>query len=137
MVKSKFAISVHILSLLSLSDTEWLSSDMIAGSLNTNPALVRKELAALKEAGFVEGKEGKNGGSKLARPADSILLSDIFGLVKETHIFGFSPNLPNPNCTIGANINGALDHLFNEIDRSVYEQLKNITLAEFSARLVS
>lgn len=137
MIKSKFAISVHILSLLSVSETEWLSSDLIAGSLNTNPALVRKELAALKEAGLVEGKEGKNGGSKLARPAGSILLSEIFELVKENHIFGFSPNLPNPQCPVGANINHALDHLFNEIDRSVYEQLKNITLATFSASLVS
>ena len=137
MVKSKFAISVHILSLLSLSETEWLSSDMIAGSMNTNPALVRKELAALREAGLVEGKEGKNGGSKLAKPANSILLSDIFQIIKENHIFGFSPNLPNPDCPVGREINGALEQLFDEIDKVVFDKLKHLTLAQFSAQLIS
>lgn len=137
MIKSKFAISVHILSLLSLSETEWLSSDIIAGSMNTNPALVRKELAGLREAGLIEGKEGKNGGSKLARPANSILMSEIFEVVKDKHVFGFSPNLPNPDCPVGANINEALDGLFNEIDQSIYDRLKHITLAQFSALLTS
>jgi DNA-binding IscR family transcriptional regulator len=137
MVKSKFAISVHILSLLSLSESEWLSSEIIAGSLNTNPALVRKELAALKEAGLVEGKEGKNGGSRLTKSANNIYLSDVFQIVKENHIFGFSPNLPNPACPVGKNINGALEGLFDAIDQAVYERLKDTTLAEFSAQLVS
>lgn len=137
MVKSKFAISVHILSLLSLSETEWLSSDIIAGSMNTNPALVRKELAGLREAGLIEGKEGKNGGSKLARPANSILMSDIFEIIKDKHVFGFSPNLPNPDCVVGANINTALDKLFNDIDKSIHDRLARLTLAEFSALLTS
>jgi len=137
MIKSKFAISVHILSLLSLSETEWMSSDLIAGSLNTNPALVRKELAALKEAGLVEGKEGKNGGSRLTKSPDNIYLSDVFQIVKENHIFGFSPNLPNPECPVGRDINGALETLFDTIDQAVHEKLKHSTLAQFSAQFVS
>jgi Rrf2 family protein len=136
MVKSKFAISVHILSLLSVSESEWLSSDMIAGSLNTNPALVRKELAALRDAGLVEGKEGKNGGSRLTRSPNNIRLSDVFQLVKEQHIFGFSPNLPNPDCAVGKGMNDALEHLFDGIDQAVYDKLNHITLAEFSAQFV-
>ena len=137
MVKSKFAISVHILSLLSLADTEWYPSELLAGSLNANPALVRKELASLRAAGRVEAKEGKNGGSRLAKPAGSIWLSDVFEAVKENHIFGFSPNLPNPSCPVGANINGALEQLFDEIDQSVSDQLKHLTLAEFAAQFTS
>jgi len=134
MIKSKFAISLHILSLLHLEKGEWLSSDYIAGSLNANPALVRKELAALKAAGLVEGKEGKNGGSMLAKDANNIYLSDIFQIVKENHIFGFSPNDPNPNCRVGAKINGALEDLYTEIDETVYNKLKQTTLAMFSER---
>jgi Rrf2 family protein len=132
MVKSKFAISLHILSLLHLQKGEWLSSEYIAGSLNANPALVRKELAALKAAGLVEGKEGKNGGSMLAKDADKIYLSDIFEIVKEQHIFGFSPNDPNPSCKVGANINTALEGLYTEIDQTVHNKLKQTTLAMFS-----
>lgn len=137
MVKSKFAISVHILSLLSLSEMEWVSSDYIAGSMNMNPALVRKELMALRAAGLIESKEGKNGGSRLARSANSIHLSDVFEAIRESHIFGFSPNLPNPACPVGASINDALDDLFNEIDKTVYNRLKHVTLATFSTQFKS
>ena len=134
MIKSKFATAVHILSLLSLSPGEWLTSEYIAGSLNTNPALVRKELVSLRAAGLIESKEGKNGGSRLARPASAIRLSDVFAAVKETHVFGFSPNMPNPACPVGAGIKNALDDLFTEIDDSIYNKLKHFTLAAFSTR---
>jgi Rrf2 family protein len=132
MIKSKFAISVHILTLLSTGEDEWLSSDYIAASMNANPALVRKELSGLREAGLVESKEGKNGGSRLCKPATQIRMSEIFQAVKEDHVFGFSPNLPNPQCPVGAGINDALDGLFTEIDQTIYNRLKRITLAEFS-----
>lgn len=110
---------------------EWLTSDFIAGSLNSNAALVRKELSALRNAGLVESREGKNGGSRLARPLENIRLSDVFALVKEDHIFSFSPNDPNPDCLVGKNINKALDSLFTGIDDAVGRQLGQVTLAEF------
>lgn len=136
MIKSKFAISVHILSLLAGSEEEWMPSEIIASSLNTNAALVRKELSALRQAGLVESKEGKNGGSRLGKSASSISMAEIFSLVKEDHVFGFSPNLPNPKCPVGAQINDALDELFTAIDETVYNKLQQMTLADFSAQFV-
>lgn len=136
MVKSKFAISVHILTLLSMSEEEWTSSEYIAGSMNANPALVRKELSALREAGLVESKEGKSGGSRLRKPASQIRMSEVFEAVKEEHVFGFSPNLPNPECPVGRGINDALDGLFTEIDVTIGNKLKKMTLAAFSKQVV-
>lgn len=134
MIRSKFSIQVHILSLLAHLPDELLSSEYIASSLNSNPALVRKELSVLREAGLVESKEGKNGGSQLARSPKDIRMSDVFTLVKNGHVFGFAPNEPNPKCTVGARINGALDELFGEIDNSIFDKLKSITLAEFTKK---
>lgn len=131
MVKSKFAISVHILSLLATSEEEWTSSEYLAGSLNANPALVRKELGALRMAGLVESKEGKNGGSRLTRPVDQILLSDIFAAIKEDHIFSYAPNQPSEDCPVGKRINTSLDHLFCRIDNAVHHCLQDISLREF------
>lgn len=134
MIRSKFSTSVHILTLLASAPDEWLSSDYIASSLNSNPALVRKELGVLREAGLIESKEGKNGGSRLGKATKDIRMSDIFLLVKNGHVFGYSPNEPNPQCAVGARINGALDELFGEIDNSIYEKLRSITLAEFTKK---
>ncbi|MGX5820579.1 Rrf2 family transcriptional regulator [Chitinophaga lutea] len=131
MIRSKFATSVHILSLLGSSPEEWMSSDFIAGSLNSNPAMVRKEISMLREAGLVESKEGKNGGARLAKPMADIRLSEIFALVKNDHIFGFSPNEPNPSCPVGARIKDGLDGLFTELDDAVARKLHGVSLAEF------
>ncbi|RPD41685.1 RrF2 family transcriptional regulator [Chitinophaga barathri] len=134
MVKSKFAISIHILSLLAGFPDEWLTSEFIAGSLNSNPALVRKELSMLRDAGLVESKEGKNGGNRLARSMKDIRMSEVFNLVKEEHIFGYAPNTPNPDCKVGKGINEALNALFSGIDEAVYKQLHAVTLEEFTRK---
>ena len=137
MVKSKFAISVHILSLLATGQEEWISSESLAGSLNANPALVRKELGALRAAGLVESKEGKNGGSRLTRPTTEILLSDIFAAIKEEHIFSYAPNEPSADCPVGRQINQTLNGLFCHIDDSVHTCLQNISLAAFCAQFTA
>ena len=49
---SRFAFAVHVLALLSLQEGTPLSSEMIAGSVNTNPALIRRLLTMLAEAGL-------------------------------------------------------------------------------------
>ncbi|RAJ00359.1 Rrf2 family protein [Chitinophaga skermanii] len=132
MIKSKFAISIHILTLLNSSGEEWLSSEIIAGSLNANPALVRKELSNLRSFGLIESKEGKSGGSRLAKQAKDIRLSDIFKAIKDEHVFGFSPNEPNEKCNVGKKINAHLDDLFSLIDDQIFDVLQHITLADFA-----
>lgn len=99
MVSGKFAITIHILTLLSKFPDEYLSSEFIAGSTNLHPVLVRKEIANLKKNNIVESKEGKNGGTKLLKPVSNISLDDIFKMTFETVTLGFSKKSPNPNCT--------------------------------------
>ncbi len=51
MNNARFQISVHILTLLAKAEGEALSSELIAGSININPVLVRKEISVLRKAG--------------------------------------------------------------------------------------
>lgn len=111
---------------------DWHTSKNIAGSLNVNPVLVRKELANLKKGGLIESKEGKNGGVRLLKDAKSIYLSDIFMIAKgDNHVLALSSNTPNPACRVGKQINENLDGLFDKIDASIYESLKDQTLESF------
>ncbi|MEN7549574.1 Rrf2 family transcriptional regulator [Rapidithrix thailandica] len=134
MTKSKFAISVHILTLLTSVKEEWLSSEYIAGSLNMNPVLVRNELSNLKKNQLVESKEGKGGGVRLAKAANKITLGDIFTAIKKNHIFGLAKNEPNPKCPVGNQINRHLTDLFAEVDQVVEEQLHAVSLGDFQER---
>lgn len=120
------------MTLLANEDIDFLSSNYIAGSLNINPVLVRKELAELKRLNLIESKEGKNGGVRLSKSAKSIKLSELFNLVKgDANILGFSKNTPNPHCPIGKNINNNLSKLYTQLDAKVVSILDQITLEEF------
>lgn len=132
MIPGKFAITLHILTLLSKSPEDYLSSEYISGSLNMNPVLVRKEIANLKKNGVVESKEGKNGGTRLLKPAADITLDDVFKMTFETVTLGFSKNKPNPACLVGKQINEKLENLYEDMNLKIHKQLKDVSLLNFS-----
>ncbi len=134
MISGKFAITIHILTLLSKFPNEYLSSDFIASSLNMNPVLVRKEIANLKKNGLIESREGKNGGTRLAKSADGITLEDAFRASFGNMHLGFSKNEPCPQCPVGKNINANLESLYTDINNSISKKLGGISLAEFAGQ---
>lgn len=132
MIKTKFSILLHIMTLLATYKDEWLNSTLIAESLNINPVLVRKELAVLKSNGLIESKEGKNGGVHLLKDAETIQLSEIFEIAKgSNHVLSSLKNVPNPNCRIGKQINKNLENVLNEIDQAILDKLSQQNLEKF------
>jgi Rrf2 family protein len=127
----QFPISLHILTLLYHAKGELLASEYIAGSININPVLVRKEISNLRKHGLVETKEGKNGGSYLAKSAEKIVLSEVYKAVQPTSLLGQSKNSPNPDCLVGRQINQHLDELYNVAENALIISLEGITLEDF------
>ncbi|MFP9100663.1 RrF2 family transcriptional regulator [Flavobacterium sp. RHBU_24] len=132
MISGKFAINVHILTLMTRYPQQFLSSDFIAGSMNINPVLVRKEVANLKKHNIVESREGKFGGTRLAKPASEITLEAIYNITFDCVSLGYAKNDPNPECPVGKKINNNLDSLYKGINEKICCQLKDITLTHFS-----
>ncbi|RRB01068.1 Rrf2 family transcriptional regulator [Larkinella rosea] len=132
MTNSRFSIAIHILTLLAKAGPEWVSSDYLAGSVNINPVLIRKEVSNLRKKGLIISKEGKNGGSSLAKPAEKILLSEVYQAVRPASLLGQTRNSPNPDCPVGRQINSHLDTLFQTAENAMISQLHQTTLAEFS-----
>lgn len=124
----QFATAIHILTLLASEGT--LSSTDIAGSININAAMVRKSLSVLSREGLVETREGKGGGASLAKPANLILLSDIYKAVNTAPLLG-KTNHPDPGCRIGKQINNHLLELYSQADNAIINKLSNMTLAGF------
>lgn len=131
MNNGRFPISLHILTLLASAEGELLSSDYIAGSININPVLVRKEISNLRNHGLIESKEGKNGGATLAKPAEKIRLSEVYHAVQQASLLGNSKNKPNPDCPVGKQINQHLDRLYEEIEGALLHKLEKMSLADF------
>lgn len=132
MISGKFAISIHILTLLAKFPDDYLSSEFIASSINLNSVLVRKEIANLKKNQIVMSKEGKNGGTKLNVSPSKVTLKQIFESTFEEISLGYSKNEPNPKCPVGREINQNLSTLYTKLNDSVMKQLESTTLEEFA-----
>ena len=130
-MNGRFQIAMHIMTLLCKAD-EILSSDYMAGSININPVLVRKELSNLIHHQLIASREGKNGGYALAKPAKEISLASIYEAVKPNTVLGQAKNKPNPLCPIGKQINAHLQELELEVEQSMMRKLGNTSLADFT-----
>ncbi len=131
MNNTRFATAVHIMTLLAESPQDWLTSEWIAGSININPVMVRKELGMLREAGLIVSRQGKEGGTQLARNAKEISISEIYLAVKNTEVLGKKNSNPNPACPVGKEINNHLKALFSETDQLVLNFLGDKSLQAF------
>lgn len=131
-MNGRFPIAVHILTLLNKAEGELLSSDYIAGSININPALARKEISNLRNHGLIVSKEGKSGGYSLSKSPKLITLADVYESVKNQSLLGTAKNDPNPDCPVGKQINKNIDSLYADLDKTLLKKLSSITLAEFS-----
>jgi DNA-binding IscR family transcriptional regulator len=132
MNNARFSISLHILTLLEKANGTLLSSEYLAGSININPVVVRKELINLRNHGFIVSKEGKKGGSTLAKSSEQINLAEIYKSVSPESLFGQSKNTPNPYCPVGKQINSQLNTLYETTEKALIKELSTKNLASFS-----
>lgn len=126
---SQFAMAVHILGMLAKSVDDNVKSECIAGSVNTNPVVIRRLLGQLNQANLVVSQTGSTGGTRLARSPDDITLDEIYKAVSCGEVFALHGKSPNQDCPIGKNIEAVLCNLQKVIDKTVGEKLSQYTLA--------
>ncbi len=134
-MNTRFAVAVHILTLLQAQRGEPATSELIAGSVNTNPSLIRRLLSQLAKAGFTTSQMGAGGGALLARPANTITLLDVYHAVDEDRdVIPMHPS-PNPNCPVGRNIQAALETRIHAAEQALQQELASTTIAELAGDL--
>lgn len=130
-ISSRFAVGVHILTLIDFNKDGVSSSEYLAGSVNTNPALIRKITGMLKKAGLVEVHPGI-AGAKLARELSDITLLDVYkavDVVPDNELFSVHEN-PNPACPVGRNIQNTIGPLFSFAQTALEKALGNVTIED-------
>ncbi|MBZ5752716.1 MULTISPECIES: Rrf2 family transcriptional regulator [Metabacillus] len=130
-ISSRFAVGIHILSLLEINKNEVNSSEFIASSVNTNPVVIRKIMGMLKSAGLVNVRPGI-AGAELAKPLSDISLLDVYkavNVVKDKELFGVHEK-PNPACLVGRNIQNAIDPLFSFAQLALEKTLGQVTIED-------
>lgn len=130
-ISSRFSVAVHILSILSMEKEKLCTSEWIAGSVNTNPVIIRRVTGMLKKAGMVNVNPG-SGGAYLLKPIENITLLDIYkavDVVEDKQLFQMHQN-PNPKCPIGSNIQFVLEIILIKAQGAMEDVLKNVTMKD-------
>jgi Rrf2 family protein len=135
MTNSRFAVAVHVLTLMAWADDEPLKSEQVAESVNTNPVVIRRMLCELAQSKLVVSQTGALGGSKLARKASLITLLDVYRAVEVRSVFSLHRQPPSPQCPVGVNIETVLGNVLEEVDSAVEQVLASITIEDLVARL--
>jgi Rrf2 family protein len=126
----RFAIAVHVLALLAYKDGDRVTSAYLAGSVNTNPVIIRRLLLVLQKAKLVETNKGAGAGSRLSRSPKRINLAEIYRAVEEAEAFSSPARKPNSGCPVGQCIRKTLNDIFTSAQSAMERDLERQTLAD-------
>ncbi|WP_104401664.1 Rrf2 family transcriptional regulator [Vibrio penaeicida] len=123
-----FAIGLHIVGFLTSNDGELVSSNVLAASFGTSPVVLRRVLVRLNQSGLVDTKRGANGGSRLARPASSINLREVYEAASQNiELFARHPAGAEPVSNILGNY---INEFYLEAESSLLAHLESISVAD-------
>src|SRR5258705_11584825 len=130
MTSSRFVVTVHVLPLLETEGGRPVTSAYIAGSVNTNPGVIRRLLSMLARAGMVRSQLGAGGGALLAKPAEQIRLLDVYQSVESPDVFALHRSPPNPKRPAGKHIHPPLANVLGRAERALEGELGEVTVAD-------
>lgn len=107
---------------------EPLTSEVLARSMGTNPAVFRRTMAGLREAGYVTSEKGHGGGWQLARPLDEITLLAVYRALGQPTLFAMGNRNDQPDCQVQKNVNAALKDAMAQAEALFLERFGAITL---------
>jgi Rrf2 family protein len=125
----RFAMAVHVLTVLAYKQGDRVTSSMLAGSVNTNPVIIRRLLLALQRAKLVDTCKGAGAGSRLNRAPGRINLAEVYHAVEYAEAFTNPARKPNAECPVGHGIRRALDLVFASAQHALERDLQKTTLA--------
>lgn len=123
---------LHILIHMAQADGP-MTSETAAAMLQTNPVVVRRTMAGLRDAGYVSSVKGHGGGWTLARPLAEITMLAIYHAVGEPRIFAIGPADPAPQCLVEQAVNGSMASALQEAEALLIARLGEVTLAQIAA----
>ena len=134
-ITSRFTVALHIFTCVEYFGNEQkVTSDFLAGSINTNPVIIRKILTQLKNAGLIEVARG-TGGITVTKPLSEITFFDVYEAIEPVEngdLFRFHEN-PNPECPVGRNIHRLLDRKLQAIQGAMEDEMKRYTIEDLRA----
>lgn len=110
-----------------------VTSEILAKAMDTNPVVIRRVMAGLREQGYVRADKGHGGGWTLACDLNEVTLRDIYAAIGSPGLLAFGNRTEMPGCLVEQAVNAALDDACGAAEALLLERFGQVTLAALSA----
>ncbi|MBS1165314.1 MAG: Rrf2 family transcriptional regulator [Proteobacteria bacterium] len=129
---SRLSGVLHVL--LHMAETSGpVTSEALARAMDTNPVVVRRIMAGLREQGYVRSDKGHGGGWTIAADLHTVTLRDIYAALGEPEILAMGNRAEMPGCLVEQAVNAALGDALAEAEALLLRRFGEVTLAALSA----
>jgi len=110
-----------------------MTSEQLSRTLSTNPVVIRRIMAGLRDMGIVQSERGHGGGWTISRDLGSVSLRDVYAALGEPMVFALGNRQEAPDCLVEQAVNAALNDAFRQAEALLIQRLGEVTLADLAA----
>lgn len=109
------------------------TSETIAKMLNTNPVVVRRTMAALKEKGIVTSAGGRSGGWRFAKAVDEITVEQVHDALLTGSSFSLGLSKDHTTCPVEGAVNLFLDQAMADAEQTLRLRFSGTTIKDLAS----
>lgn len=110
-----------------------VTSEVLALAMGTNPVVIRRIMAGLRERGYIRSEKGHGGGWMVACDLSKVTLRDIHTALGGRSLLAIGNRAESPDCLVEQAVNTALKQAFQQAEDLLLSRLGSVTLAMLSA----
>jgi Rrf2 family protein len=129
---SRLSGILHVLLHMAEADVP-VTSEHLAKAMRTNPVVIRRIMAGLRQEGLVRSEKGHGGGWRIARDLSTVTLRDIYEAIGSPDIFAIGNRTEAPGCLVEQSVNAVMNDAFDKAQALLLERFGEVTLAALSA----
>ncbi|TVR68248.1 MAG: Rrf2 family transcriptional regulator [Sphaerobacteraceae bacterium] len=107
-----------------------VTSDRLAKMMKTNPVVIRRIMAGLRENGLVQSEKGHGGGWRLTRGLSEMTLLDIYKALGEPAVFAIGNRTESPTCLLEQSANASINQALKDAEDVLLARLRAVTLED-------
>ncbi len=129
---SRLSGVLHVL--LHMAETpDPITSEALARAMSTNPVVIRRIMAGLRDHGYVRSEKGHGGGWTFSCDLEAVTLCDVYTALGSPGLLSIGNRTETPGCLVEQAVNAALGDAFADAEALLLHRFGEITLAALSA----
>jgi DNA-binding IscR family transcriptional regulator len=112
-----------------------VTSEVLANAMQTNPVVIRRTMAGLREQGYVRSTKGHGGGWTLDCDLSQVTLLDIYIALGRPPLLAIGSRTKAHGCLVEEAVDAALNQALHEAQERLLSRFGEISLSILSADL--